>query len=1259
MTGQTQGTPEESPHSPPPSAQSAQSQQVEIGGNFQVGGEGNVIDFSQKTIYQIAPPAEADIKSRPLIGRSPYIGLRKFELRDKDLFFGRDQLIDRLRNRLNEAPFLLVLGASGSGKSSLIRAGLIPRLIHDLGSGFRELIVTPDRDPFDSFRSSLRSAGFAQVKLEPLQTGKPEAMLQVVTSLKQPDDDWLIFIDQFEELFTLCQDLKVRQAFIDGLLQLVQARLPRLQVVLAMRADFLDRLGAYPQLSGILQRSELITDMGDDELRRAIAQPAAYHGVVFESGLVTEIIHDLKGRPDSASAAERVSLPLLQYTLRLLWNESDRLGELGDRTLRTHTYRDLGGVRGALQRHIDEIYAPLSDAQKQAAKHIFLQLVDTLSADAGTTAVGKAISRRAHRTDFAQPAEQQVLEQLINAGLLVSDRPASDDDATVELAHETLIDAWDTLKAWIEESRPLIRLKNQLKEDATRWYALHQSHAPQADAELWQGTRQKLLLSRRDELRQRFGAFKPDEAAFIDACERLSQRQLRFYLYLAMGAIAASTVIMGLGVAVTLQWRQAEQNSIQALAQTAQARFIHNPNTLEALLPALEAGQRLQQRGWLIKTPALHEVVMRALTQSVVWVREVNQLEGHTTLVDSVSLSQDGTLLASGSHDNTVRLWRRNGEPLHPPLEGHTEAVMGVSLSPDGTQVASVSLDRSLKLWDTQTGQLLDDRPDAHDGAIYAVAFDAAGQTLATASEDGTVKLWAVQGDRLSPSMTFTRHTRPVRSVAFGPNGAIASGDEAGLVWLWNRQGTPLRPAPIAAYRDENKQIRSDRAEIVFDIDFNQQGNFATAGLDVDNGGLIRIWSPTGERIQDLPGNEAGFLSVSFSPDNEWLVASDGAGQLHLWRSTGSARRLFDVYETLDRRTTSRANSISMSRDGLVAVGSNDASVELWRMTVPWQTLLRGHTQTLQDAVVAKDGSITTASEDGTVRHWTAEGKPVWTQSHGEGAQVIRVSRHPQQPMVVSADSLGVVRFWNLDTGQPLKPPLQAHDQLIYSIGFNADGQAMATSSADGTVKLWRLDDLSTPVTIQPESWVYSTSFSPDGRLATASADGTINLWDAAGKPLQPSVVNNAGVLDLAFNPQGTLLVLGDERGAVKLWDLSQNQPREVGRHTVAVWSVSISADGQWFASASDDSTIKLWQLEDGTPLTTLTGHTGNVNSVSFDPGDRHILVSAGQDTIAIRWVLNQPDLNGLLASGCQWARDYLQTHPPSATVPSNLCNFF
>lgn len=1218
----------------------------------------HISDTKQITINQAQtqPSLIESIKAQPLIQRSPYLGLRKFEVRDKDLFFGRDQLTSRLLDRLKEAPFLLVLGASGSGKSSLIRAGLIPKLSDMLGTGFRELIVTPDRDPFDSFRSSLRSAGFRQADLESLQTGKPETIVQVVRSLKSADEDWLIFIDQFEELFTLCQSLPKQQAFIDGLFQLMQDKLADVRMVAAMRADFLDRLGAYPQLSGILQWAELITDMGHDELRLAIEKPAAHHGVVLEPELTEEIIHDLKGQPDTVNEAERVSLPLLQYTLKLLWESSEDLSR--DRTLRVSTYRSLGGVRGALQRHVDEIYAPLPDEQKQATKYIFLQLVDVTSADAGATAVGKAVSRRAALSEFS-PAEQAVLRQLVDAGLLVSDdlethsgllspkTPSSDRKATVELAHETLIDAWDTLKAWIEESRPLIRTKNQLREDAHRWYEIYQTSRAQAEAELWQGRKLQWLLSQKLEIEARFGRLKPEELQFIEACEELCDRtrrrevrRLRQTIAWVSGFLALSS---GLAVFAGYQWLQLAQNQIRANSQYSQYLFTLNPNTLDSLIEALKAAEAYQRTPKLFGTAKLEPIVMEALTQSVYWVREKNRMEGHSNAVNSVSFSRDGSILATGSDDGTVRLWSQDGQLLLKPLEGHTDAVTSVSVSPDGTKVASVSRDKTLKLWDIQSGKLLDNVDSAHSDEINSVAFNSDGTLLATASRDHTIQLWTVQNNSLKrASAPFSKHISSVGTVAFSPNGKLlASGSDDGQVILWDLQGNSVRN-PISVYQNNP----------VIEVSFNQDGTFATAGEE--NGqGIVKLWDATGNLIRELSGDRAAFLSAQFSPDGNLIVASDGAGVIRLWQ-------LDEINPiTLKRQNTSRINSIRFSSNGkLVAVGSSDNSVELWNLGSPLRTVLKGHKETILGvAVSSADAKIATSSQDGTVRLWSPQGQQIWETLPLENAiQVTRVKFHPQHNIVVSGDSEGKLHFWNSETGKRSRPPLPAHDKLIYDLEFSPNGQFMVSTSGDKTAKLWNFSYLSTPAILNHESDVYSASFSfKEHILATASADGVIKFWDTTGKSIDNLLVqNDAGVSSIAFSPTDNLLALGDLNGSIKLWDKSNGRLREIGTHKESVWSMSFSFDGQLLATASDDSTIKIWKAN-GTLLTTLKGHNGNVNSVSFDPQYSHVLVSGGQDARAVRWIVEDPTLQSFWAVGCEHLGDYLRIHSDDSENPKLL----
>jgi WD40 repeat protein len=564
---------------------------------------------------------------------------------------------------------------------------------------------------------------------------------------------------------------------------------------------------------------------------------------------------------------------------------------------------------------------------------------------------------------------------------------------------------------------------------------------------------------------------------------------------------------------------------------------------------------------------------------------------------------------------------------------------MDVSISPDGSKVASVSQDRTLKLWDAKTGQLLQDIRSAHNDFIYSVAFDRTGTKLVTGSKDKTIRLWRMVGNSIQRSpLIFVGHTSPVRSVTFNADGNIvASGSDDGQVRLWTLEGKPLH-TPIQAYP----------SGIFTAISFNRDGTFATSGY-ANNRGVVKLWNQAGRLIREFPGNQAGFSSIRFSPDGRLLAASDGAGVIHLWRPDGTKLRMFE------RRNASRINSISFSANGLLAAGSNDNSVEFWRVESPQLTLLKAHTATIQGVAVDADGTIATASEDGSVKLWSPQGQPRWSRSHGK-AQVLRVSFHPQQRLLVSADTQGVVNFWNTKTGNLLRPALHAHNKLIYSVSFSPDGRTMVTTSADKTAKLWTLSDTSKSISLAYDAVVYSASFSSTGTLATASADGTIRFWDKTGQAVGTPMQTDAGVLAIAFSPQENLLILGDQKGNVKLWDGNSNQLREIGRHSAAVWGISFSPDGQMFATASDDGMIQLWKT-DGTLLTTLIGHKGNVNSVSFHPKDSQVLVSGGQDALAIRWNLHQPTLQGLLKTGCHQLSSYLQTHSASPDIPSGICN--
>ena len=579
-----------------------------------------------KTIIPIAVEA---IKTRELNTNSPYKGLKSFEQKDKEHFFGRDQFIeDVLVQGIEHTDFLLLLGASGSGKSSVIRAGFIPELQQQRGSRFVSFVFKPDSDPFDAFYGSLLGQGFSQTEAKLARIGDANTLGQVVKTLKPPEAFWLIVIDQFEELFTV-SEVDKRESFIKGLVKLVQAAPPAVKVVATMRADFLDRLSPYPQLVKLTERP-FIAEMQEDELRLAIEQPAASHGVVFETGLVEEIIKAVRGQAGY--------LPLLQYTLNQLWESEVEDGGIQDRTLNIESYRRLGGVRGALQQRVSQIYESLTELEKLATQRIFLKLVGI--GGSGTTDTDwKPVRKREARSRFTEPLEQQVLTQLINANLLVSDTPAEqpEAEATVEIAHEILLTSWDELRGWIEDDREAIALRNRLQEDVDRW------KEKQPEDELWSGSKlEKVLeLNRDNTFNQVLGGFEPKDIEFIQASEAQKDRQRRRALRTAwsfVGVVSAALITsIGLGLQARHERKQAELNQAQSLGRFSLALF-EEDETFEAMTMAVRAGKLLQRH-------AGEDQVVKEALYNIYYTQQQNQLD-HIEAVNSVTFSPDGEIIA-------------------------------------------------------------------------------------------------------------------------------------------------------------------------------------------------------------------------------------------------------------------------------------------------------------------------------------------------------------------------------------------------------------------------------------------------------------------------------------------------------------------------------------------------------------------------------------------------------------------------------------
>ncbi|KAJ5827863.1 hypothetical protein N7447_004626 [Penicillium robsamsonii] len=579
---------------------------------------------------------------------------------------------------------------------------------------------------------------------------------------------------------------------------------------------------------------------------------------------------------------------------------------------------------------------------------------------------------------------------------------------------------------------------------------------------------------------------------------------------------------------------------------------------------------------WICQLPQVEEG-WSALTQT---------LEGHSSSVESVAFSLDGRLLASGSWDNTVRLWDPATGALTQTLEGHSNIIRSVAFSPDGRLLASGSWDNTVRLWDPATGALTQTL-EGHSDWVESVAFSPDGRLLASSSGDNTVRLWDPATGALTE--TLKGHLSIVRSVAFSPDGRLlASGSGDKTVRLWD-------PATGAL-----TQTLEGHSDWVKSVAFSPDGRLLASGSR-DN--TVRHWDPaTGALTQTLEGHSSSVESVAFSPDGRLLASGSWDNTVRLWDPATGA-----LTQTLEGHS-GWVESVAFSPDGrLLASGSGDKTVRLWDPATgaPLTQTLKGHSSIVGSVAFSPDGRLlASGSWDNTVRLWDpATGAPLTQTLKGHSSVVGSVAFSPDGRLLVSSSWDKTVRLWDPATGA-LTQTLEGHSEWVGSVAFSPDGRLLASGSRDNTVRLWDPATGALTQTLEGHSdWVESVAFSPDGRLlASSSRDNTVRLWDPATGALTQTLKGHLSIVgSVAFSPDGRLLASGSGDNTVRLWDPATGALTQTLKgHLSIVRSVAFSPDGRLLASGSWDNTVRLWDPATGALTQTLEGHSDSVESVAF-----------------------------------------------------------
>ncbi len=1142
---------------------------------------------------------------------NPYKGLRAFKSADYEDYFGQEQLTKKLLKRLGESDrnfrFLAVVGPSGSGKSSLIKAGLIPALWRgDLPGSERWFVVEmlPGSYPLDELEVALtRVAANPTGSLKDHLERDARGLIRAA-QLILPDDgcDVVVVIDQFEEIFTLVENEADRIHFLGLIYAAVTDPRSRVRVIITLRADFYDRPLHYPEFGELVRsRMETILPLSAEGLERAIRRPAERVGVSFEEGLVASIIQEIHYQPGA--------LPLLQYALTELFEQRE------GRVLTHEAYQAIGRTTGALARRADQIYEELTLELREAAHQMFLRLV-TLGEGVEDT------RRRVARSELlAITADTDLMDEVIDTfaayRLLSLDHDPGTRTPTVEVAHEAILREWEHLRDWLNESRSEIRLQHQLAHAAEEWLsANHDTSFLLRGSRLelfekWaEGTqlalipRERAFLQASLKQREQESATEQERQAREVRLERRSRAFLRGLVAVLLLATLGAFGLTGLAVNQS-QIAQTERNSAQKERDNARrnAAEAQNVALIAGSQAALANGDNDQAIALAMQAVSLDPPSTRAqvaLSEAAYAPGTVRRFVGHHSGVWAVAFSPDDRMALSSGGEDSLILWDVQTGEIIRRFEGHTAPVPDVDFSPDGKTALSGSKDKTLILWDVATGHIIR-RFEGHTGEVQTVAFSPDGHTALSGSFDHTLILWNVDSGQMIHRFggTGEGHTDEVWAVAFSPDGRTAlSGSKDTTLILWDIEtGEVLRrfagyPAPITS------------------VAFSPDGQTALSGGEDDP----VLWDvSTGQIIRRFYGHHGWGMSVAFSPDGQHALSGSPDTTMFLWDvNTGQPIAHF-------RGHTRDVVGIDFSQSGrYVLSASNDGTVRLWDLDAGQLVRrFRAHEADVPSVIFSRDGrTIVSSSNDGTAIVWDVQtGQQLHRFALGDGVQQAQFSPDGHNLLFGVGDIFstipGAAILWEIDSNTEIRR-FVGHQSGVHTIAFSPDGQTLASGAGDGVIIVWDATSGEEMLRLLGHNNIVITiAFSPDGQmLLSGGFDGTMILWDAhTGQELRRFVGHTSIVTNVVFTQDGRNAVSSSWDGSVILWDVATGEVvRHLTGHSAASFVLSLSPDNRLAFAGSADNSSLLWDLETGAILRRYVGD-GPYGS-AFSPDGRSVVVS-------------------------------------------------
>jgi len=1146
---------------------------------------------------------------------NPYRGLEAFREQDAKNFFGRDVESKDLVELVEKRHFVAVLGSSGSGKSSLVFAGLIPQLRQNS----QWLIATcrPQNAPLREISVTLIDALYQTElneinrisEIKALTSGLEQQTLELTDIIarifdKHPTTRLLLVIDQFEELYTL-SPTTTQSLFLNHLLNFLEQHTtpPKTTVLITLRADFLGYALSHPKLAKLLDtyRNKMLGDLSDADLSLAIEQPARALNVTFEEGLAERIVRDV--------GEQAGSLPLLQFALQQLWERRDqnRLTHAG--------YEVLGTVTQALARHADQVYERFSETGKALFRQLFVQMV--------RPGEGTEDTRQVMMLP-ADPARHEIIRQLANERLVVTRHDANTGENTVEIAHEALIRHWQRLKAWMKEDRSF-----RVWQENLRGYMRDQVLL--RDAQL--AVAQEWVVQRDSELTEAERSFIQASVAQREAELAEKRRNQRRWTVFVM---IFFMVALGLSGLAWLKSQEAEQNLFAAKENAEQAKKYEAESQVNLVHSEENLTHSIRNQSLMLSGLAEIQLkedkpatAMRLALEALPNVSETHpnrpfvaqaydmlsrgmnyQYQGifqHEEGVSKAVVSPNGKYLLTAS-GKLAYVWRLETGQFVLTLQGHKDVVRSVAYHPDSIRILTASDDNTARVWDGLTGQTLLTL-QAHKYPIFSADYSHDGTRIVTAEGNYTACVW--NADSGKALLTLQGHKGSIFSVDYSHDSTrivTASGDKTARTWdAYNGQALLTLQGHkawvwSATYSPDSTQI------------------LTTSGFGSDSkDNTARVWNAdSGQVLLTLQGHKDTVWSAAYSLDGSRIITASSDKTARVWDAHSGQALLTLQHEG------GAVRSATYSSDGKhIVTASDDETARMWNPYNGQYLLTLQHESTVWSAAYSPDGTqiVTTSGSifrsDNTARLWDVHSGRVLLTLRGHEYPVISAEYSPNGARIVTASSDKTARIWDAHSGQLLLT-LQ-HENEVHSATYSYDGTRIITASYKDT-RIWDAHSGQLLFTLQHEVNVYSATYSPDGtRIVTASSDKTAKIWDAHSGQLLLTLQHEDDVNSATYSPDGTRIVAASYYGkTAKIWDAHSGQLLLTLQHENGVNSATYSHDGTRIVTASSDKTAKIWDAHSGQLLAILTGHQDSVISAEFSPDGKQIITASYDNTVRI-----------------------------------------